>query len=74
MTLRMLWARIIDPYRVSVNGKTLTTRNIIVATGAHPLVPPIKGLDTVDYLTSDTLWELEQQPQRLLVLHRYSGN
>jgi dihydrolipoamide dehydrogenase len=61
-------ARIIDPYRVEVNGETLTTRNIIIATGARPLVPPIKGLDSVDYLTSDTLWELQEQPTRLLVL------
>lgn len=61
-------ARIIDPYRVEVNGETLTTRNIIIATGARPLVPPIKGLDSVDYLTSDTLWALQEQPTRLLVL------
>ncbi|MGB1258142.1 MAG: FAD-dependent oxidoreductase, partial [Thiolinea sp.] len=61
-------ARIVDPYRVEVNGETLTTRNIIVATGARPLVPPIPGLDQVDYLTSDTVWELEEQPQRLVVL------
>lgn len=61
-------ARIIDPYRVEVNGETLTTRNIIIATGARPLVPPIKGLNSVDYLTSDTLWELQEQPTRLLVL------
>lgn len=61
-------ARIIDPYRVEVNGETLTTRNIIIASGARPLVPPIKGLDSVDYLTSDTLWELQEQPTRLLVL------
>lgn len=61
-------ARIIDPYRVEVNGETLTTRNIIIATGARPLVPPIKGLDAVDYLTSDDVWQLEEQPQRLVVL------
>ncbi|MGB0846632.1 MAG: FAD-dependent oxidoreductase [Thiolinea sp.] len=61
-------ARIVDPYRVEVNGETLTTRNIIVATGARPLVPPIPGLDQVDYLTSDTVWELEEQPERLVVL------
>lgn len=61
-------ARIIDPYRVAVNGETLTTRNIIIATGARPLVPPIKGLESVDYLTSDDVWDLEEQPQRLVVL------
>jgi pyruvate/2-oxoglutarate dehydrogenase complex dihydrolipoamide dehydrogenase (E3) component len=61
-------AKIIDPYRVEVNGEVLTSKNIIIATGARPLVPPIKGLDQIDYLTSDNLWEIEEQPERLVVL------
>ena len=61
-------AKILDPYRVEVNGKVLTTKNIIIATGASPLVPPIKGVENVDYLTSDNLWEIEEQPERLVVL------
>lgn len=61
-------ARITSPYTVEVNGKTLTTRNIVVATGARPFVPPIKGLDKIDYLTSDNLWEMRELPKRLLVL------
>lgn len=61
-------ARVIDPWRVEVNGKVLTTRSIIIATGASPFVPPIPGLDEVHYLTSDTLWELREQPKRLLVI------
>jgi pyruvate/2-oxoglutarate dehydrogenase complex dihydrolipoamide dehydrogenase (E3) component/uncharacterized membrane protein YdjX (TVP38/TMEM64 family) len=61
-------ARITSPYTVDVNGRTLTTRNIIVATGARPFVPPIKGVDQIDYLTSDNLWEIRELPERLLVL------
>jgi len=61
-------AKILDPYRVEVNGKIHTTKNIIIATGAAPLVPPIKGVDKVDYLTSDNLWDIEEQPGRLVVL------
>lgn len=61
-------ARITSPYSVEVNGIELRTRNIIVATGASPLVPPIPGLDGIDYLTSDNLWELRERPPRLLVL------
>ncbi len=61
-------ARITSPYTVEVNGRTLTTRSIIVATGASPFVPPIPGLDQVDYLTSDNLWQLRELPQRLVVL------
>ncbi len=61
-------ARITSPYTVEVNGKTLTARNIVIATGASPLIPPIEGLQDLDYLTSDTLWDLEHLPERLLVL------
>jgi pyruvate/2-oxoglutarate dehydrogenase complex dihydrolipoamide dehydrogenase (E3) component/uncharacterized membrane protein YdjX (TVP38/TMEM64 family) len=61
-------AKIVSPFSVEVNGKTLTTRSIIVATGASPLIPPIAGLDKVDYLTSDNLWQLRELPQRLIVL------
>ncbi|WP_321528027.1 FAD-dependent oxidoreductase [Sedimenticola selenatireducens] len=61
-------AMIRSPYEVEVNGQTLTTRNIIVATGARPFVPPIPGLDQVQYLTSDDLWTLRELPKRLLVL------
>lgn len=61
-------ARITSPYSVEVNGIELRTRNIIVATGASPLVPPIPGLDGLAYLTSDNLWSLRELPSRLLVL------
>ena len=61
-------ARIVDPYRVEVNGRQLSARNIIVATGARPAVPALQGLEHIDYLTSDNLWSLRQQPRRLLVL------
>lgn len=61
-------ARIRSPWHVEVNQQTLTTRNIIIATGARPFVPPIKGIESVDYLTSDNLWELRELPKRLLVL------
>ena len=61
-------ARITSPWTVEVNGQTLTTRNIIIASGARPFVPPIKGIEDVDYLTSDNLWQLKEQPARLVVL------
>jgi dihydrolipoamide dehydrogenase len=60
--------KILSPYEVEVNGKVITTKNIIVATGAGPLVPPIKGIEQVDYLTSDNLWEIREQPKNLVVL------
>ena len=60
--------RITSPWTVDVNGETLTTRNIVIATGGSPFVPPIEGLDKVRYLTSENLWELTTQPKRLIVL------
>ena len=61
-------AKITSPYTVDVNGQSLTTRNIVIATGAQPFVPPIKGIGKIEYLTSDNLWEMRKQPKRLLVL------
>ncbi len=61
-------AKILDPWRVEVNGEVLTTRNIVIATGARPFVPPIDGIDQVPYHTSDTIWNLREAPGTLLVL------
>ena len=61
-------ARVTSPFTVEVDGRVLTTRNIIVATGARPFVPPIPGLDRVDYLTSDNVWTIRKLPERLVVL------
>ncbi|MBT8130088.1 MAG: FAD-dependent oxidoreductase [Gammaproteobacteria bacterium] len=61
-------ARITSPYTIEVNGETLTTRNIIVATGGRPYVPEIEGIDTIDYHTSDTIWSIRELPKRLIVL------
>ena len=61
-------AKITSPYSVEVNGQTLTTKNIIIATGARPFVPPIPGIEKINYLTSDTVWNIRTLPRRLLVL------
>lgn len=61
-------ATITSPWSVEVNGQTLTTRAIVIATGAHPAVPNIPGLETVRYYTSDTIWSLTERPERLVVL------
>lgn len=61
-------ARVLSPYEVAIEGRVLTTRNIIIATGARPLVPPIPGVNEVNFLTSDTVWDLDALPKRLAVL------
>lgn len=65
-------ARLVSPWEVEIeeSGKTtrLSAQNIVIATGGEPMAPPIPGLDQIDYLTSDTLWEITELPERLLVL------
>ena len=61
-------AKIIDPWTVEVNNQKITARNIILATGARPLVPPIEGLDQFNWYSSDTVWDLREQPRRMIVL------
>ena len=61
-------ARISSPWSVEVEGRTLTTRNIIIAAGGRPVMPPIPGLEAAPAYTSETLWDLREQPRRLLVL------
>lgn len=62
-------ARVIDPWTVETDdGKRLTARSIILATGAAPFVPPIEGLTDIDCLTSDNLWDLAELPPRLAVM------
>ncbi|MBN8504600.1 MAG: FAD-dependent oxidoreductase [Burkholderiales bacterium] len=62
-------ARLLDPWTVQIDGGArLTARDIVIATGARPFVPPIPGLSDVGYLSSDSLWELRAHPGRLLVL------
>jgi pyruvate/2-oxoglutarate dehydrogenase complex dihydrolipoamide dehydrogenase (E3) component/uncharacterized membrane protein YdjX (TVP38/TMEM64 family) len=66
-------ARITSPWTVEVNladgrTQTLTTKNIVIAAGASPFVPPIPGLKEAGFLTSDTVWGLTELPKRLVVL------
>jgi pyruvate/2-oxoglutarate dehydrogenase complex dihydrolipoamide dehydrogenase (E3) component len=66
-------ARITSPWTVEVTladgrKQTLTTKNIVIAAGASPFVPPIPGLKEAGFLTSDTVWGLTELPLRLVVL------
>lgn len=61
-------AKILSPWQVQVGERVINTRSIVIASGASPLVPPISGLDRIDYLTSENVWDLRELPRRLLVL------
>ena len=60
--------RFLDPHTLIVGESTLTARHILLATGAHPFIPSITGLDDVEYLTYKNLWNLEILPGHLLVV------
>jgi pyruvate/2-oxoglutarate dehydrogenase complex dihydrolipoamide dehydrogenase (E3) component/uncharacterized membrane protein YdjX (TVP38/TMEM64 family) len=71
------YARIVDPWTVEIARKDgtaqrMTTRSIVIAAGAEPLVPDLPGLAKSGYLTSDTLWDefarLDEIPRRIVVL------
>lgn len=61
-------ASIKSAHEVEVDGKIYNARSIVIAAGARPFVPPIKGLDQVEYRTSDTIWEIREQPRRLMIV------
>jgi pyruvate/2-oxoglutarate dehydrogenase complex dihydrolipoamide dehydrogenase (E3) component len=61
-------AKIISPWEVELDGKVLTARSIIIASGARPFVPPIEGLAEAGFLTSDSVWSLTGLPKKLVVL------
>ncbi|MDD5578276.1 MAG: FAD-dependent oxidoreductase [Methylobacter sp.] len=65
-------AKIISPWQVEVTtadgNRVITTQSIVIATGSRPLVPSIPGLENIEYLTSDTIWNLRNKPKRMIVL------
>lgn len=60
--------RFLDSHTLSVNEDIFTARYVLLSTGAHPFIPPINGLDTVNYLTYENIWDLETLPEHLLVI------
>ena len=71
------YAKIVDPWRVEITCKDggvqrLTTRAIVIAAGADPVIPPIEGLEGSGFLTSDTMWDafaqMDEPPARVVVL------
>lgn len=60
--------KLLDAHRVQVGDQIVSGRNIIIATGGSPLVPPIPGLQEAAPLTSDNVWDLAALPPRLLVM------
>ena len=62
------WATFRAPTELEVDGHRFEARRFVLATGTHPAIPPIDGLDQVDYLTNETVFDLATQPGSLAVL------
>ena len=57
-----------SPGRLAVDGRMLAFRTAVIATGSEPVVPPVEALDEADWVTTDTVWDLEALPECLVVL------
>ncbi len=62
------WARFTGPEEVEAEGVRIRARRFVIATGSSPAVPPVPGLAELPYLTNETLFDLRERPERLLIL------
>ena len=60
--------KLIDKHSVKVNGKIITGKTIVIATGSSPSIPNIPGLNTVSYFTNENIFNIEKRPNHLIVL------
>lgn len=58
----------VEDYTLEVNGERIRGDKIFLASGSRPLIPPIKGLDSVDYLTNESVLQLKEQPDSLIIV------
>ena len=58
----------LSPTEVQAGEHVIKARRVVIATGSSPLVPPIPGLDTVPYETNETLFDLQEKPEHLLII------
>lgn len=61
-------AELVDEHHVRVNGEVLSGAHIVIATGGTPIVPPLPGIESINPLTSDNIWELREQPRKLVIV------
>ncbi len=62
------YGRFISPTQVQAGDHLITARRVVVATGSSPLVPPLPGLDQVPYYTNETIFDLRDKPEHLLII------
>jgi len=57
-----------NEYTIEVNGEEIKGDKIFIASGSRPFVPPIKGLDGVDFLTNESTLQLKEKPESLIII------
>jgi pyruvate/2-oxoglutarate dehydrogenase complex dihydrolipoamide dehydrogenase (E3) component len=67
-TVIRAFARFTGPREVEAGGQTIRARRFVIATGSRPFVPVIQGVDTVPYLTNETVFALQERPSHLIVI------
>ena len=68
VTVIRAYARFLSPSEVEAADTTVTARRFVIATGSRPFVPNIPGLDTVPYLTNETIFDLRARPDHLMII------
>mgnify|MGYP001025136168 CR=1 FL=1 len=58
----------VDNHNVAIGDKVISGKNIVIATGSHPFVPPISGINDVEYYTNETIFSIDKLPKELIVL------
>ena len=61
-------ASFLDHHQIKINGRTLSADKFIIASGTQPLIPPIDGLQDVEYLTNENLYELDDLPESIVIM------
>ena len=62
------WAHFISPAEIMAGETTIRARRFVIATGSHPAIPSIDGIETVPYLTNQTIFDHRERPEHLLIL------
>jgi len=58
----------VSDYTMRVSDETVKAENVFIVSGARPMIPPIKGLEGVDYLTSANVWGLKEAPRSMIIV------
>ena len=68
VTVLRAQARFVGPREVEADGARIRARRFVVATGSQPVVPPLPGLEGVDHLTNETVFQLSKAPTHMIVV------